>query len=970
MRFETSLALLLLLVLPVFAWLGWPSRGRSTREILSLILRLIIAACLILSLAGLDLVSRVNDLAVVFLVDGSDSILPEARAAEQAYVRQALERMGPDDQAAVVVFGADALVERPMSPGRELGEITSTPLSGQTDLAGAIRLGMALYPPAAARRMVLISDGAATRGDGLAAARVAAESGIQVDTVAVGTTPTVEALVTGVDAPQYLQQGEVFDLKIEVQASRAMKAALRVLADGSLIYSTEKNLTAGSQAFSLPIAAAKTGFSRFQVQLEPVQDTFLQNNSLSTFVQVAGPPRVLLVAPKAGEPVGLDSQPRPEEAASLAQALKAASFSVEQALPSGLPADLVGLAPYAAVVLVDVPARELSSAQMQVVQSYVRDLGGGLVCVGGPTSYGVGGYYRTPLEETLPVEMQIKDEKRRPTLAIVFIIDHSGSMEESSGGVAKVELAKEAAVRSLELLYPTDRVGVIAFDESASWVVPMTDLSNPAAVKSRVGTIRGGGGTDILAGVQAMAKVLPSDPASVKHVILLTDGGADPTGIPELIKKLHDENGITLTTVGVGQDAASYLQHLADLGGGRYHFTTNPASIPSIFTEETSLVTRSYIEEHAFYPLQASPSAVLSGIRAIPQLLGYVATTAKDTAQKVLVSDLGDPILASWQYGLGRAVAFTSDATGRWAKDWQGWDKYAAFWAQTVRSAIRDRAPSSLELRVQDQGGISQITLDAQSQAGDYLDGYQTQVRLVDPQGAVQTVDLQQVAPGEYTGQFQAVQPGSYMLNVTAAPAQGSEGQALSEIAGWNLGYSAEYRLQFADPKLLEQIAAAGGGSLLNLADSAAQVFTHDLRSAWASHPAWTWLLLAAALLLPFDIAARRLYLSRSEIKRGWRKLLVRAGLGPKTAAPPRERSERLDVLFEARDRARQAQAPEQPVTPLQTAPLPQHEAPAVQLPDVLSPGESAEHGPDTAQAPTTTAANLLAAKRGRRRNE
>jgi Mg-chelatase subunit ChlD len=970
LRFETPLALLLLVALPVFAWLGWPPRGRSKREILSLILRLIIAACLILSLAGLDLVSRVNDLAVVFLVDGSDSVLPEARAAEQAYVRQALAGMGPDDQAAVVVFGADALVERPMSPGRELGEITSTPLSGQTDLAGAIRLGMALYPPAAARRMVLISDGAATRGDGLAAARVAAESGIQVDTVAVGTTPAVEALVTGVDAPKYLQQGEVFDLKIEVQASRAMKAALRVLADGSLIYSTEKNLTAGSQAFSLPITAGKTGFSRFQVQIDPVQDTFSQNNSLSTFVQVAGPPRVLLVAPKAGEPVGLDSQPRPEEAASLAQALKAASFSVEQALPSGLPSELVGLAPYAALVMVDVPARELSSVQMQAVQSYVRDLGGGLVCVGGPTSYGVGGYYQTPLEETLPVEMQIKDEKRRPTLAIVFIIDHSGSMEESSGGVAKVELAKEAAIRSLELLFPTDRVGVIAFDDSASWVVPMTDLSNPAAVKSRIGTIRGGGGTDILAGVQAMAKVLPSDPASVKHVILLTDGGADPTGIPELVKKLHDENGITLTTVGVGQDAAIYLQHLADLGGGRYHFTTDPASIPSIFTEETSLVTRSYIEEHAFYPLQASPSAVLSGIRTMPQLLGYVATTAKDTSQKILVSDLGDPVLASWQYGLGRAVAFTSDATGRWARDWQAWEQFAAFWAQTVRSSIRDRAPSSLEVSVQNLGGAAQITLDAQSQAGAYLDGYQAQVRLIGPGGAAQAIDLQQVAPGEYTGQFQAAQPGSYMLNVTATPAEGSAGQALSEIAGWNLGYSDEYRLQSADPNLLEQIAAAGGGSLLSLADSAAQVFTHDLRSAWASHPAWTWLLLAAALLLPLDIAARRLYISRSELKRGWGTLLARAGLGAKAAPLPRERSERLGGLFEAKERARQEPAQDEPVMPPQAAPIPPQEPQIVEPPQAYTQAGTSEHDQNTAQEPVSTAASLLAAKRGRRRNE
>jgi hypothetical protein len=332
--------------------------------------------------------------------------------------------------------------------------------------------------------------------------------------------------------------------------------------------------------------------------------------------------------------------------------------------------------------------------------------------------------YKTPIADALPVEMQIKDQQRRPQLAMVFIIDHSGSMGETSGGATKLELAKEAAARSVELLMPTDRVGVIAFDDAAAWVVPLTELSDPAEVINRIGSIRVGGGTDIYAGVRAMSQVLPGDAAQVKHVILLTDGGADPAGIPELVKRLHDENNITLTAVGVGRDAAPFLPRLAELGGGRYHFATNPGSIPSIFTEETTLASRSYIEEGKFFPKQVSSSPLLNGITEAPPLYGYVATSPKDAAQTILVSNQDDPILAVWQYGLGKAAAFTSDATGRWAREWIDWEKFPLFWGQVVRYTVGDPTASVLNVSVDYQGEMAKVIVDARATNVTSLSGY------------------------------------------------------------------------------------------------------------------------------------------------------------------------------------------------------------------------------------------------------
>jgi hypothetical protein len=331
-----------------------------------------------------------------------------------------------------------------------------------------------------------------------------------------------------------------------------------VLAKNEVLYESAHDLHKGLQTLSLPLTAQEPGFVSYQVQITPEQDAFYKNNQLDTFSHVEGPPRVLMVAPPTGVALP-NGDIRPDETSLLLQSLTSAGFDVKLVTPSFMPADLPTLAQYNSIVLVDVPASQLGNNQMETLQSYVRDLGGGLVAVGGPTSYGVGGYYGTPLEDALPVDMQIKDEKRRPSLDIVFIIDHSGSMGETSGGVTKLELAKEAAARSIELLFPNDRVGVIAFDDTASWVVPMTDLQNPEDVANAIGGIQIGGGTDIYAGLLAMSKVLPDDPAKVKHVILLTDGGADSTGIPELVKKLYQENGITLSTVGVGNDAAPFL---------------------------------------------------------------------------------------------------------------------------------------------------------------------------------------------------------------------------------------------------------------------------------------------------------------------------------------------------------------------------------------------------------------------------
>jgi uncharacterized membrane protein len=974
--FTAPLFLLLLLALPLFAWVGWPSRGYARgREAVSLILRLLIVILIVLSLAGLEQKQAADKLSVVYLVDVSDSMPIAAQRAALAYVRAALQNMGAGDKSAVILFGGEALVERPLSASKDLENFTSSLSTLQTDLAEAIRLGMALLPVDTARRMVILSDGIETSGDALKAAQLAARSGAQMMVVPfrLAADKLAEAIVTEVHAPTHLRQGENFSLEVAIDSSVEQPVGLRVLAGNAVVAETTLPLRKGLHRYAIPLTAGDPGFASYRVQIIPLapNDTFYQNNELAAYSQVAGPPRVLVVknpAPRDGV----------NETQELLAALRGANIVVDEVDAYGLPSELPRLAEYASVVLVDVPARTLTPRQMTALQTYVRDLGGGLVAVGGPESYGVGGYFKTPLEDTLPVEMQIKDQKRRPKLTIVFIIDHSGSMSEISGGVEKVELAKEATIRSLDLLFPTDKVGVIQFDDSASWVAPIQSLENKGAIVNLIGTIRSAGGTDIFSGVKAAAEQLPQDDSTVKHIILLTDGQASPTGLPELVKQLHDDYGITLSTVAMGRDAdQQLLQRLAEIGEGLYHYAADPASVPTIFTEETTLATRAYIIEEEFFPQQTNPSPILAGITSVPKLLGYIGTTTKDSAQAILISAQKDPILASWQYGLGRAVAWTSDATGRWSKNWVSWEPYARFWAQLVRYTINDEVQSNTDVAVQREGDTATVVVDARTDSGAYLNGVTVQANVIAPDGTTQIITLTQTASGQYVGDFTPTSEGAYLIRVTGSDPSGTiTNTAVAQTAGWVLSYSPEYETFNADPNFLKSLATATNGAVVG--EDLAAIYKHDLEAPHAAtRPLWPLLLTLAVCLLPVDIAARRLILTRHDLERAWAK--ARAWLTVRAPQPMNipQRSSQINSLFQAKDRA----GTTRPDTPDSTPPslvvppivtTPPNESPRPTSP-ANAPAESPVSPPPppaSGPAPASTSAALLARKKAREKND
>jgi uncharacterized membrane protein len=899
MRFATPAALLLALLIPFFIWYGLPRLPyRRRRDTASLILRLIIVTLIILSLAGLQAAQASDKLAVVFLVDASDSIDAAARAQAEQYIREAMARMTPDDRAGIVVFGKNALVERPVSAAKEFSGIASAPVRLDTNIAEAIRLGLAMFPADAARRLVILSDGVETLGNAVEAARLAAALGVQIDIVPLRRSPSPEVLVSDLRLPSRVNQGEEFDLGVTIESQVATPANITVLSRGTLIRTVTVNLQAGVNNFVLsPLRVPQQGFTDLQVRVDPLQaeqtDTFYQNNALSGFVEVTGPPRVLIIAKQ------------PEEAMALLPAMREAGLTVDIQAPADLPIGIAPLAAYKAVVLANVPAVDLNEQRMRVLQAYVRDLGGGLVVIGGPDSYGVGGYYQTPLEETLPLEMQLKDQQRIPRLTIIYVIDRSGSMEMASpSGVTLLELAKEAARRSINFLFERDRAGVLSFDSNPQWLVPIQYVANRAAIIQQIGALRPGGGTDIYAAVRELLRTLPSDPSTLKHVILLTDGIADEAGIVETVRIMNEQHGITFTSIGIGMSVPPFMQEIARIGKGAYYNLVDVQNIPQIFAAETVLATRSYIIEEPFVPVLTANSPIMSGIQAVPPLLGYVATSAKPTATVILsapAQGYNDPLLASWQYGLGRVVAWTSDATTRWAQAWTEWEGFQRFWSQVIRWTILEGLNSALEARVEQRNGRSVLIVEARDDQGAFLNGLTLNGSVVDPMLGGQNITLRQVAPGRYEAEFDANREGAYFIRV--AGAQGSaDGIGVAQTTGWVLSYSPEYRLRETDTALLETIAELTGGR--NIADSTERAFRREAVEARGAASLAPWLLLIALLLLPFDIAVRRVVITPTDLQklRAW--LQKRLGLRIGDAQAAQVQSARIAALKGAKVRA------------------------------------------------------------------
>jgi Mg-chelatase subunit ChlD len=916
-------ALWLLLLLPLTVGLAmWGGRRLARARFWGgLALRALLLALIVLALAGVQIRRRADTLTAVFLLDASDSVAADEQARGEALIRQAIEAMPAGDRAAVIVFGKDALVERLASEEHTLSDLTSVPVTVRTDIAGALQLGLALFPDEGAKRLVLLSDGRENLGHALAQAELAAAHGVELAFVPLGDLSErgeVEVRVEALDAPADVRQGQGFDLTALVHSTAQVRATLRVFGDGGLIHSQEVRLQAGVNRFSIPVDAAETGFRRFRAQIVPDADTRLQNNEASAFTVVHGPPRVLVV------------EGQPGESDNLVQALGTAEMDVAVVPPGELPTTLPELAAFDAIVLANVPAGALPSGAMEAIQVYVRDLGKGLLMTGGENAFGAGGYLRTPLEQTLPVDMDVRSKEQSPNLALVLAVDKSGSMGRChcdnpdlnqtyvrrEVGQPKVDIAKEAVMRAASALGQQDYIGVVAFDDAARWALKVQRMVDFVALEQSIGSIQAGGQTNLRSGVEAAYAALQATDARRKHLILLTDGWVRTGDLSSLAQEMQ-EQGITLSVVAAGGGSAEYLADLARQGGGRYYSAVDILRVPDFFLKETVKAVGEYIVEEPFYPLPASPTSVLRGLdpAALPPLLGYNGTTPKSTAFVALSTPRGDPLLAAWQYGLGRAAAWTSDLKGQWATDWVAWDGFPRFAAQLVGWTLPAPQVEGLTAQASLEDDRVAVRVEAADEAGRPRNFLDVAATLIGPDLQTTEVTLAQVGAGRYEALVEASQPGTYLVRLGVSDGGKALGQ---QTLGVVVPYSPEYKESGTQRALLNELARLTGGGELPQPVAA---FVHNLPTADRAREIWGTLLLVVALLFPLDVALRRVMLGPRDFAKAVSWLRVRLpARGTRTGG--RERA--LGRLFQARDRVRQrharAEAPSSLPTPTESS--------------------------------------------------
>ena len=827
----------LLLVLLAVAWAAWEWRISGRRA--GLLLKAGAFAAIALALAGPTATVYETKVAVAMLADTSASTSNQDLQKESALADQ-LERARGRHWLRVIPFArgtrSTALDER---PNRWKLRHTAAPGGHGTNLESAVMDGAASLPAGMVPRLLLVSDGNENLGSVARGIWQAQQLGIPIDTVSLPGRPKPGLILESVSLPGQVFSGERFPIEVTLESPKAARAAVEITAEGKTIGSSQVNLVKGINHLRLQAMVNSVGAIDLagKVSADGLGDARFED------AVTLRSPRVLLVS-------------RDPEASQqhLLRTLQANQFEVQRA-PDGVPDKLED---FQLVVINNWDMESISASRKSALESYVKK-GGGLIWIAGDHNIYVDkkGREEDPLERTLPA--QLAPPRSPEGTCVVLIIDKSSSMEGR-----KIELARVAAAGVVENLRPIDSVGVLIFDNSFQWAIPIRKADDRAALRRIISGITPDGGTQIAPALtEAYQRILPQQ-AIFRHIVLLTDGISEE-GDSMALARESVANRITISTVGLGQDVnRAFLEKVASSAQGKSYFLNDPSGLEQILLRDVEEHTGNTAVEKNIQPKILKQAEILDGVGmdTAPVLRGYVRFTSRPTADGILQADREDPLFVRWQYGLGRSAVFTSDAKNRWAVNWVTWPGFDRFWANVFRDLLPHATHS--ETTADFDRATSELVVDYRLSRNVDEPATIPDVFAFGPNGFQSPLKISKVAAGHYRGRLRiGANQGLFRVRPAA------ESRAFPEVGFYR---QEDEMLEYGNNEtLLRQIAASTGG---RFNPDTRAVFDSGGRSVRTTMSLWPGLLVLAILLNLAELILRK-----------WKGVLEALHLRPAEAA-------------------------------------------------------------------------------------
>lgn len=798
--------------------------------------RIIIFILLILALSGISVKNFTELTTTVFTADISASMKGTNNKMLE-FINKSLQYKSSNDYTGLVCFAEKPMVER--IPVKEQTEynITTFIENDFTNISEALNLSRSLFAEDTKKRILLLSDGQENILSSLQTAKTLKQQGITIDVLPIENVINDEVQITNLSIPKYINKDTKYNIEVIIDSFIDTKSKFILYKQNNVIFDKEIDIKKGENRFVVSDIADDGGSIIYHAEIQPKNDTIYENNIFYGYSYVDDIPNVLIVEKnKSGEEIK--------------RILEGSKINVKETEASMAPTKIELLNTYDAVIIANVSIDDMPKEFPDILESYVKNSAGGVFVTGGEDAFALGGYKDTKIEELLPVEMDLKDKDNIPNLGLVILVDRSGSMSSGEYGVSKLQLAKESVIRSAETITENDSIGVLAFDDGFHWAVNFQKAeNNKDNIIASIAKITEGGGTSILPALKEAVNVLKDSDTKLKHIILLTDGQAEQEGYNNLLEEIRERN-ITLSTVAVGSGSdEKLLKRLSEQGNGRYYYTDEFTDLPKIFAKETFMAGKSYINNRTFYPNAEDMSSILNGIEQLPSLDGYITTTGKSRADILLTSDTKEPILSTWQYGLGRSAAWTSDAQ-KWINNWFSADEGVNIFRNTVSWIIRKQMLSDVSVDIQPKGKTSDIIVNvSQNEDIENIEGN------IVGNGVEYKTEFNIISPGKFKAEIPASSQGTYIVNLQLSAKEKNKDSFIT--TGVNIPYSPEFDIRNfkSGSALLSKIAELTGGRVIK---DPKEVFLKLQDNVYAERNLSDLFLIISIILLIFDIALRR----------------------------------------------------------------------------------------------------------------